>query len=113
MTLGAGELRHRVSIKKLTLTQDQTTGEMTEAWSELAKAWAHVVPVSGKEFIAAQAEASKVTARIKMRYRTDLTHEMRIEHRGIVYNIEAISFDNESGSEWINVMCSEGVERNG
>lgn len=111
--LDAGELRHRVELLKLTLARDTTTGEEVESWAKERTVWAKLTYLSGKEFIAAQAEASKVVARIKMRYRTDIDHTYRAKHRGKVYNIEAVLPDNESGLEWITLLVSEGVERNG
>jgi SPP1 family predicted phage head-tail adaptor len=113
MTQAAGELRHRIEVLSLKTSRHSTTGEVLECWKVERKLWARVTPLSGKEFIAAQAEASKVTARIRIRYRTDIDHTMRISHGDKVYNIEAVLPDNESGLEWLTLMVSEGVERNG
>lgn len=112
-SLDAGELRHRIEVLSLHTSRHETTGEVLECWKVERKLWARVTPLSGKEFIAAQAEASKVTARIKIRYRTDINHTMRIAHRDKVYNIEAVLPDDESGLEWLTLLVSEGVERNG
>ena len=46
-----------------------------------------------------------------IRYRDDITHDMRIVYRGKTYNIEAALPDMESGLEWLTLLVSEGVER--
>ena len=110
-SLDAGRLRHRISIMHKTRVQDPVTLQITESWAEFTKAWADIAPSSGREFVAAQAVSSKVSGRMTIRYRSDITHDMRIEYRGKTYNIEAALPDNESGLEWLTLLTSEGVER--
>ena len=106
----AGKLRHRVAIKKLTVTQDSTTGEMTEGWTTFDTVWAAIEPLSVKEFIAAAATQSQVTARITIRYRTGILPSMRIDHGGKLYNILGVLSDKESGMDYLTLPCSEVVE---
>ena len=106
----AGKLRHRVTLKKLTVTQDSTTGEMTESWTTFAAVWASVEPLSVKEFIAAAATQSQVSARITVRYQSGVLPSMRIDHGGKLYNILGVLSDKESGQEYLTLPCSEVVE---
>ena len=110
-SLDPGRLRHRISITHLVRTQDPVTLEITEQWEEYTKVWADIAPSSGKEFVAAQAVASKVSGRMTIRYRDDITHAMRIEYRNKTYNIEAALTDDESGLEWLTLLTSEGVQQ--
>lgn len=102
----SGKLRHRVSLLIPTYTQNQNTGEMTASWSDSTKLWASIEPLSGREFIAAQTAQSKVNARIKIRYRSDISYTMRIMDGAAVYNIEAVLPDKESGKEYLTIMAS-------
>lgn len=110
MAINAGLLRHRIDLQQPVYEQNQTTGDKVVAeWATVARLWAAVVPVSGREFMAAQAEQSKVSARITTRYKGDVLPSMRIVHNGDVYNIEAILPDPDSGFEYITIMVSTGV----
>lgn len=110
--VAAGRLRHRVRLQDKQQTQNPTTGELSEAWVDVAEVWANVVPMSGREFMAASAEQSEVRGRIEIRYRNDVFPHMRIVHRGMVYTIHAVLPDPDSGLEHLNLMVGEGVRLN-
>lgn len=113
MSLDAGRLRHRVVIERNTPAQDTTTGEMVDYWSEYTTVWASIEPMSAKEFIAAQAVQSEVTGKIVMRFRADITPDMRVNHNGRVYNIVGIIPDPDSGLEWMTLPVSDWVNVRG
>ena len=103
--LSAGVLRHRIAINREDSTQDETTGAMIAAWVEIAASVpASIVPLSGREFIAAAKPTSRVMARITIRYRPNLTAAMRIRHGAITYSITAILPDPNSGKEWLTLL---------
>lgn len=104
-----GKLRHRVTIQKPVQTQDTTTGELVQGWDDVATVWASVEPLSVRDFMAAQAAQSQVSARIAIRHRGDLSPNMRITYRGKVYKIEGLLTDDHSGKEWLTIPVSEGV----
>lgn len=106
----AGKLRHRITIQQPGLYQDPQTGEMISGWATVwDKVPASVEPLSAREFIAAQAGQSEVTARIVIRYREGVLPTMRILHRGTVYNIQGVLADADSGREYITMPVSAGV----
>lgn len=110
MSIAAGRLRHRVTIEQKVITRDPDTGAVIPGWQPFATdVAAEVVPLSAKEFIAAQAMQSQVTTRITIRYVTGLLASMRITFRGQVYNIAGILPDNVSGLEWITIPVSQGT----
>ncbi len=106
--LDSGKLRHRVSIERITRTQDPDTGAIGETWTEVAKVWAAVEPLSAREFVQSAAGQSEVTARITIRTR-DIQATDRIIHRGMVYNIRGVLADKDSGLEYITLPVAAGV----
>lgn len=105
----AGKLRHRVTIERPGLTQDPDSGEMVDGWAPFASVRAAIEPLSVREFIAAQASQSEVSARIVIRYREGIDASMRVLHRGKVYNIKGALPDDKSGREYLTLAVSEGV----
>lgn len=108
-SVAAGDLRHRVTLQRLLVDQDPVTGETAKIWVNAAIVWAQIVPLSGREFIAAGAEQSEVTGRITIRYRDDVDASMRVVQGNMYHNILAVLPDAESGREHLTLMVSEGV----
>lgn len=107
--VAAGKLRHKVQLQTRVETQDATTGEMGVAWVTTAEPWAEIVPMSAREFIAAQAEQSEVRGRIVIRYRSNVDASMRVVYRGEHYVIHGVMRDAESGREHLTLMVGAGV----
>lgn len=108
MALAAGSLRHCVRIDHLVSSRD-SDGVLQESWEPVATVWASIEPLSAREFVAASAVQSKVTARITIRHRDDIEPNMRVVHRGQTYNIEGVLPDKESGLEYLTLPVSTGV----
>jgi SPP1 family predicted phage head-tail adaptor len=110
MALDPGELRHRITIQRPIEQQDPVTGELTTNWVAVATNIAAAIkPSSVREFVAAQAMQSQVTARIVIRYRAGLTAQMRILHGARVFNPQGWLSDEDSGLEYLTAPCSEGT----
>lgn len=109
--MDAGSLRHRIIIQQQTETQNQDTGAVQISWTDLARVWSSIEPLSSRDFVAAQSEQSKVIARITIRYMAGVTSKMRIHHpaKDIYYNIEGVLSDKDSGLEYLTLPCSSGV----
>ncbi|GAB3282599.1 phage head closure protein [Larkinella harenae] len=108
--LAAGRLRHRITIQRPVYEQDLNTGAMNPViWQEVAKVYAAIEPLSTRDFIAAQAEQSKIIARIIIRYREGITADMRALHNGKIYVFSAPLADKDSGLEYLTIPVSEGV----
>lgn len=109
----AGKLRHRIKFQQKNTAQDPVTGEMVATWVDVA-GWesvpASVEPLSVKDFIAAQAAQSQLSARIVIRYRAGVLPTMRILYRDAIYNIEGPPLpDAKSGLEYLTLAVSAGV----
>ncbi|HQQ71754.1 MAG TPA: phage head closure protein [Alicycliphilus sp.] len=99
----AGRLDQRVSIEQL-VTIGDSWGGTVEAWAPLVTAWAAVEPLVGREYLAAQAAQSEVTAKIRMRYRPGITAQDRVIHDGKTYDIKSVIDVRSAGRELV-LMC--------
>ena len=105
----AGKLRHRVALERQgQAVQDPQTGDLMSGWVHLKMVWASVEALSGREFIAAQAAQSEVTARVTMR-KTDVRVTDRLVYQDAIYDIHAVLPDPKSGREYLNLMVSKGA----
>lgn len=102
-------LRHRITIESLTIIRD-VIGGVQEVWTPVhASVPADIVPLSGREFIAAQSTQSLVTTRITIRYQPGILPAMRLVHGTDTYNIEAVLPD-PSLRRHLTLMCSTGPQ---
>lgn len=90
MTYTAQELNRKITFRELTITQDPDTGEMIEVWTDLVSVFAKVEPLVGREYLAAAAIQDEIPTKFTMRYRGDITPEMRIAFDGDEYDITSI-----------------------
>ncbi|WP_081034016.1 phage head closure protein [Comamonas thiooxydans] len=108
--IAAGKLRHLVSLQQRQTGRDPEDGAVIDlGWVEVAQLWASIEPLSAREFIAAAANQSKVSARIVTRRDKRVTAAMRFVHDGCIYNIEGVLPDPVSGREYQTHPVSEGV----
>ena len=111
MGISAGELRHRITVQVMGPDRDEDNYPIPSTWTEYKKLWAKVTHLSGKDLIAAQANQSKVVARLKLRYRDDITTEMRIIYKDKVYGIDSQALeDTNTGYEYVTFLLSQGTE---
>lgn len=81
----AGQLRHRVHIERDTATTQGDEGHTTESWTFVAKRWAKIEPLSGRELWDARQLQPQTTHKITMRadsVTTQMTAEDRIAFIG-------------------------------
>ncbi|MFB6347840.1 phage head closure protein [Moraxella sp. ZJ142] len=101
----AATLRHRIKIYKPTAGRSATGAVKAVKWEHILTIWGQFSPLSVKDVISGQAAGTSVTARLKIRHRTDITHQMRVEHTGKMYDIvgEPLA-DDGSGLEYLTLM---------
>ena len=99
----AGDLDQRVTVERYTSTEDEL-GQPIQSWAPLFTCWAAVEPLTGREYLAAQAAVSEVTARIRMRFRPWMTNTDRVIHNGTTYGIESV-IDVRSEHRELHLMC--------
>ncbi len=103
----AGQLRHRVTIQQKIISQN-SFGEEVVTWSDVATVWAAVEPLRGQEFIEARQAEAEITARIRMRYRSDVRPDMRVVWGTHTYDVLAVIDVAGRGRE-LQLMCREIV----
>lgn len=87
--MDAGRLDRIVDIQQRTTTQD-AIGQPVESWSLVASVWANIRYQSGIEAIKSDADHSIVKANLRIRYRTGITHGMRVQSGDDLFQINAV-----------------------
>ncbi len=101
----ASSLRNRITVHEPISTASPMGGSGSTIWTPTHTLSANFTPLSVKDVINAQAADSETRARCVLRYRTDITSKMRIEHRGQMYAIDGDPLsDDHSGLEYITLM---------
>lgn len=102
------DLRHRITLQKLEMVQD-SYGQPTETWEDIATVWAAVNPISGREFFQAETINSEVTHKILIRYRAGIEPTMRVKFKDRIFTIlSVINFQEKN--EALQLMCKELIE---
>lgn len=105
----AGRLNQRIIIQTKSVTR-AANGEEVVSWVALATVWAEVSQIRGKEFFAAAQMQGVMDHQIRIRYRTDVTRDMRISWRG--QTLDIVSIAELGRKDALEIMCLSGV-RNG
>ena len=84
-----GELRHRITIQKLT-TGINENGFEVETWDDYKTVWAAVSNLHGREYFEAAAVQAENTVKFTIRHLEGLDTAMRIVFQGKQYNITAM-----------------------
>lgn len=112
MGAAAGKFRHRIAIDRRINAQNPTTGVITVTWENVHPSVpASIEPLSAREFIAASAGQSEITARITIRYLPGLDATHRIRHGNKIYNPAGWLPDRDSGLDYLTAPVSEGVNQ--
>ena len=106
MGLQAGKLDRRVTLQTNGPTQD-TTGQPIESWTEIDEVWAEVVPLRGREFLAAQQVNADVTTRFLIRYRSDVGPADRVLYDSVGYDI--LSLTEVGRQEGLEILAKRNV----
>ena len=100
----AGSLDQRVTLERQQSGSVDELGQPLDEWAALGSCWAAVLPLQGREYIAASAAQSEVTTRVAIRYRPGITPADRVVHDGRIYNIVSV-IDVRSGNDELVLMC--------
>jgi SPP1 family predicted phage head-tail adaptor len=100
-----GDLRHRVTLQKKTITEDALK-QQSEAWVSVATVWAAVEPLSGREYFAAKQVNAEISVRITIRYRKGITPDMRVVFGDRAFEVLSVVNPKER-CESLVLMCRE------
>lgn len=101
-SLYPSRLRNRVEFLRRIVTVEH--GISKERWETAFTCWCGVEPLSGREFWEAAAINRENEVRLTIRYRKDVSAEMRIRLDGTVYDIASI-LDKNNRHEALEILA--------
>ncbi len=102
--INAGNLRERVTVQQATESRNGI-GETVLSWATFATVWASVGGVSAREALAAGQQDVTITHRVRIRYLSGMTQNMRFLWRGRVLQIVSL-LEYANRSEHV-AICEE------
>lgn len=102
-----GRLKHRITFQKLQQTKNEY-GEVLDNWLDVKTVWAEIKPVSGNQFFAAKQINSEISHNVYIRYRSDLSPNMRIKYKERIFDMLYIMNVNEDNT-LMQIYCKELV----
>ena len=104
----AGQLRHKLDIETELNSQD-AYGQTTQEWVVFLRGiWAAIEPISGREYFSSQQVNAEISHRIKIRYRTGITPNMRVKFSTRYFNIVSV-IDLKEAHREIHLMSTEVI----
>lgn len=100
-----GELRSRVTFQVANEIDDGYGGKQVE-WADRFNAWAYIEPLSGREYFDAMQTQTEISHRVIVRYRNDITPDMRIKYGDRILEIEAV-IDIGNQHRFLEILCRE------
>jgi SPP1 family predicted phage head-tail adaptor len=107
----AGKLDQRITLQQKSVTR-AANGEEVVTWGDVATVWAEAIPLRGREFFAAAQMQQAVDVRFRIRQRSGLTGDMRLQWKSQPYDITAIIPGTAQYAGMLEIMAVNGV-RNG
>jgi SPP1 family predicted phage head-tail adaptor len=104
MALDPGKLRERVTIQQATERRN-SLGETTLEWATFADRWASVEGVTAREALGLGQLEVSITHRVRLRYVTGLTQQMRLQWRG--RTLEVVSLLEHNNRSEHELICQE------
>ena len=105
--MNAGKLREHVTIETPTRSNDGAGGTDV-TWAALANVRAEVTSRSGAEAVLGEKLEARQRYTITMRYRDDVTTDMRAIWRGETLNIRAVR-DPDGRRQWLELSAEGGA----
>jgi SPP1 family predicted phage head-tail adaptor len=103
--IDAGKLRERVTIQQASESRT-AMGEVVQTWATHSERWASVEGVSSREALDAGQQEVTITHRVRLRYLSTLTQNMRFRWRDRTLNIVSLL---EYGNRTEHVAICEEV----
>lgn len=102
----SGRLRSKVTFQRQGTKKDDL-GQTVNEWVDVCTIRAEIRDLSGKEYQNSQAEQSLTDCKILIRYRNDITTDMRALCNCTHYDIKAVLEDVKKTR--LELMCQKGV----
>lgn len=98
-----GKMNKRITIQRLAQVPDGGGG-YTEDWQDVATVWAKVEPLKSWEEYEAQKVQQKIDYKMIIRYRSDITQDMRVVYNNVLYKIIGIKNIDED-NRFLELKC--------
>lgn len=103
-----GKKRHRIIFQEEVRTPD-AAGGYSSAWQDIESnptVWAQIAPVSGTDVLRFGQLQQIVTHRITIRYRSDITPDLRIVKGNRIFQLRAV-LDPAESREMLEILAEE------
>lgn len=111
--LEAGDLRHRVEIRRGAKEKDGKGGSVM-VWTEIAKPWAEVISLDGKEALADRVMEGISSYRIRIRYRAGIgTIDHQVRYGGRDLNITSAEDPNGDREQLVILATTAAAVKGG
>lgn len=114
MSEAAGEYNRLITIEEKTGVRNDAN-QLVDAWQQFgAKRWAKPIGQSGMGVVrmftdsAAGVEQSGNNYVWRVRYTDQITADMRVVHRGVIYDIKQVKQDLARRA-WTDLVCETGL----
>ena len=101
-----GKLNKRITFLKIEHEEDDM-GQSKNVWTEYKTVWATVKPYKSSESAFMSKLKPEVTHRIYVRYRDDITADMRIYYHGRTFEISEPPIDVDERHDMLEIQCEE------
>ena len=112
--MNPGKLNKRITIKKLPASQDSfgDQAEITDVsqLDDIATVWASIMPLRGRDLLAAEKFNSEITHRIQIRYRPGITAAILIIFNSRTFKLIGPPINVSEQNVLIELMCKELVQ---
>jgi SPP1 family predicted phage head-tail adaptor len=102
----AGKLRHVVTIKSKTVTQDSYNQEII-TWTEVATVRAAIETPTGNEYLDVESKGASISHKVTIRYYRSLAPTMIVVWGSRTFEIIAVLDDNQNRETLL--MCNEVI----
>lgn len=106
----SGRFRNLIVFKRFVTEKNENGFKTTVLSPQIAKAWAMIKTVSGREYFEAAAVQNQNMYRFVIRYMPGLNEDMILEYEGRVFEIETILPDDEEQGT-LTIVAKENIEK--
>ena len=100
----------RVTLIQEVIIRDEFNTPQSK-WHPMAKVWASIEPISGREYWSASQSNSEASVRIVIRFRQGISSRMRVKYESedgtIVYETSSPPINYREQNEYLELMCKE------
>lgn len=104
-----GKLNRRITFLRMETEEDEMEQSKSE-WKEYCTVWATVKPYKSSEYNFMEKLKPEVTHRMYIRFRKDISADMRILFRGHTYAISGPPLDMDDQHRMLEIQCEEVFE---